>query len=348
MEDRRTFLLRLTPRVMGISAAYSLALGPVWAHSEGESFASYLKTDKYKRLLAELSVKHRFDKAQLTQVFGKARFLSEVPRHFEKPAEAMPYARYQRIFLGAKMEQMGDEYVKQHRALFEEVEADYGVDQMVIAAILGVETRFGRRTHGGYRVFDALNTMYAAIPSRAKFARKELIQFMLLCREEGFDPLKLQGSYAGAMGIPQFISSSYRAYAVDYDGNGQRDLWKSPQDILGSVANYFKVHGWKRGRPSRLPVRVDEERPEIQKLLERGMKAKTSVSSLEKMGMLWEENPPAGGKKEEVSLLSYDDKGKKKVVAVFSNFRTILRYNHAVNYGLVVADLAEAFSKKIT
>ncbi len=143
---------------------------------------------------------------------------------------------------------MGRQYMGRNRDLFKRVQDQYRVDSPVIGAILGVESKFGRRPHAGFKVFEALNTVYASLARRESFARRELIEFLLLCREENLDPMEVKGSYAGAMGLPQFIPSSYRSYAVDYDRDGHRDLWNSDPDILASVANYLKRHGWSGAR----------------------------------------------------------------------------------------------------
>lgn len=345
IEDRRAFLSRLPPRLLGLYLAFCGTRQAALAHSEGESIRLYLNQPRYVGLLKELSSRHRFSIEDLKALFGRAIYREDIPKRFEKPAEALPYERYQRIFVNPPMRDMGREFVARHGELLRAVERAYGVEADVIAAILGVETRFGRRTDAGFRVFDALNTMFVGIPSRRAFARKELIEFVLLCREEGLDPLSVKGSYAGAMGTPQFISSSYRRYAVDDDGDGKRDLWNSERDIFASVANYLKVHGWQQGMPVRIPVRTDGDHPGIRRLLRQGMEGRTTVSALEGMGIVWQADRAPGRKEQEVSLLSYDWQGEERVVALFSNFRTILRYNQAVNYGLVVSDLADIFSR---
>ena len=140
------------------------------------------------------------------------------------------------------------DFWRKHQDILSQAEQRYGVPAEIIVAIIGVETFYGKRS-GGYPVLDALTTLGFDYPPRAAFFRKELEQFLLMSREERFDPRTLKGSYAGAMGMPQFISSSFRSYAVDFDGDGRRDLWGSTADAIGSVANYFSRHGWRSGAP---------------------------------------------------------------------------------------------------
>ena len=300
-----------------------------------------LSEPKYAALFGELQAAHRFTAQELTQLFGQAKFLPEVPQRFAKPAELLPYNQYRTIFITPETIANGKNYMARNQALLQSVEQRYGVDAAVITAILGVETKFGKRTDGGYLVFDALNTAFTAVPQREAFARKELIEFLVLCREERFDPLAVKGSYAGAMGTPQFIASSYRAFAVDDDGDGQRNLWQSEPDILASVANYLARHGWQKGAPIRLPVSADGQQPTVRTLLEQGLQGKTTVEKLLGSGVAWAGEPTAVDGKQEVSLLAYPSDDGEKTVALFPNFRTILTYNRAVNYALVVADLAE-------
>lgn len=166
---------------------------------------------------------------------------------------------------------------------------------------------------------------------------------MLLCREEKWDPLDINGSYAGAMGLPQFVPSSYRRYAVDHDGDGPRDLWRSDADIAASVANFLSAHGWRAGEQIRLHVRVDAEQKRIRELLDQGLRARVRLKELPDLGGAWTADPRPSELEQEVSLLAYSWESGQRVVAVFSNFRTLLRYNRSVNYVLVVADLAELY-----
>ncbi|NNE37561.1 MAG: lytic murein transglycosylase B, partial [Gammaproteobacteria bacterium] len=197
--------------------------------------------------ITEMVTKHGFDKSQLDSIFSRASVAQSILDAISRPAEAMPWYKYRRIFLRNDRINLGRRFIDNHRALLEKAEAEYGVPAHIIAAIIGVETRYGGNK-GSYKVLDSLVTLGFRYPKRASFFRSELEQFLLLTREQGLDPLTVTGSYAGAMGIPQFISSSYRHYAVDFDDDGQIDIWDNPADAIGSVANYFKMHGWKQGQ----------------------------------------------------------------------------------------------------
>lgn len=310
-------------------------------HSQGSEIPVDLKQPKYQSLLKELQVKHGFDRKELEAIFKKAKFQPDIPKKFAKPAERFSYDKYRALFIKPEIVQRGRQYLKRHRVLFQKVEKAYGVDPYIIAAILGVETKFGKQTHGGYLVFDALNSTFTGVPNRESFARRELIEFMILCREENLDPFVVKGSYAGAMGIPQFIPSSYRHFTVDFDRDGKRDLWSSNEDIFASVANYLKVHGWKQGAPVKLPMKGDFQKPSIRKLLQKGVEEKTPYQDLRKLGVEAEGWLREIDGSMEVSLLAYPSKNGEEKSLLFPNFRTILTYNHALNYALVVSDLAD-------
>jgi membrane-bound lytic murein transglycosylase B len=227
--------------------------------------------------------------------------------------------------------------------LFRTIEGDYGVEPSVITAIVGIESGFGRRPDGGYRVFDALNTVFSNVARREAFARSELIQFLLLCREERWDPLAVKGSYAGAMGQPQFVPSSYRQYAVDRDRDGRRDLWRSDQDIAASVANFLEAHGWRAGEQMRLHVRVDSRQGKVRELLDQGLRAQVRLKDLPDLGGWWDADPRASELDQDVSLVAYSWQNEQRTVALLPNFLTLLRYHRSVNYAMVVADLAELY-----
>jgi membrane-bound lytic murein transglycosylase B len=293
--------------------------------------------------LDELRREHGFQRPAIERLFGQARLRSEIVGLFDRPPEQLPLEQYHHRLVTSQMTRGGAKYFRSHQDLFRTIERTYGVDPAVITAIVGVESRFGRRPDGGYRVFDALNTVFSSVRRREGFARRELIQFLLLCREEKWDPLAINGSYAGAMGAPQFIPSSYRHYAVDHDGDGVRDLWRSDGDIAASVANFLNVHGWRAGGQLRLHVRVDPRHKRVRELLDRGLRARVRLKELPDLGGEWSVDPRPADLDQEVSLLAYSWENSQRTVAVFSNFRSLLRYNRSVNYALVVADLAELY-----
>ncbi len=341
MESRRDFIISGLPRLMALLAICQIPPRAIFAHSNGQPLGPRLTDSKYVTLLAELNRQHGFAKKQLDAWFGSAEIHPGIVDLFEKPSEDLPYPQYRRLLLNAKVTRMGRQYMGRNRDLFKRVQDQYRVDSPVIGAILGVESKFGRRPHAGFKVFEALNTVYASLARRESFARRELIEFLLLCREENLDPMEVKGSYAGAMGLPQFIPSSYRSYAVDYDRDGHRDLWNSDPDILASVANYLKRHGWSQGNPMRMITSADTQHPNLQRLIQLGIKAKTPLAALERMGVSSGPMSAALDKEQAVSVIASPWGDRDRIALLFSNFRTVMQYNRSINYALVVADLAE-------
>ena len=208
---------------------------------------NYAQRADVKIFIDEMVEQHGFDRAYLEDKFASAKRLDNVLESIAKPAEKeLNWGQYRPIFVTNKRSNKGKKFIRENRATLERAEKEYGVPVEIIAAIIGVETFYGRHT-GKYTVFDSLTTLGFDYPKRGKFFRSELKQFLLLSKEEDIDIETMTGSYAGAMGMPQFISSSYRRYAVDFDGDGKRDLWNSTEDVIGSVANYFSEHGWVKG-----------------------------------------------------------------------------------------------------
>ncbi len=343
-QDRRAFLRW----ALGVGALAVPLVGyasRAGAHERVPFDAPALDTPKYRALLDELQRDHGFEPTELATLFGKAQLRPEIVGLFEHPPERLPMEQYYHRLVTLPLTRRGVTYLRERRDLFRTIQGQYGVDPAVITAIVGVETHYGRRQDGGYRVFDALNTVFSSIESREEFARRELIQFLVLCREEQWDPLGMKGSYAGAMGTPQFVPSSYRHYAVDYDGDGRRDLWRSDGDIAASVANFLNAHGWRAGEQIRLHVRVDTEQGRVRELLDRGLDARVRLKELPDLGGGWSVEPRPSELDQEVSLLAYSWENSRRTVAVLPNFRALLRYNRSVNYALVVAELAELYGE---
>ncbi|HKJ76381.1 MAG TPA: lytic murein transglycosylase B, partial [Gammaproteobacteria bacterium] len=198
--------------------------------------------------IERMHAQHGFEKAALEAVFQDVEIQQDIIEAISRPAESLPWHRYRPIFVTESRTEEGVAFWEANAELLAEAEERYGVDPAVVVAILGVETRYGAHK-GGHRVVDALSTLAFAYPPRADFFRSELEQYLLMAREEGFEPGTRHGSYAGAMGKPQFIASSFRSFAVDFDGDGRRDLWNGTADAIGSVAHYLKVHDWQPGDP---------------------------------------------------------------------------------------------------
>tara|TARA_B100000768_G_scaffold67989_1_gene65363 strand:- start:737 stop:1624 length:888 start_codon:yes stop_codon:yes gene_type:complete len=209
-------------------------------------FADYSNHKDSQLVIDELVTKHGFEKTYVVDILKNAEKRDEMLQSVAKPAEkTKTWDEYRAIFIKTKRVADGKKFIKENINALERAEKEFGVPKEIITAILGVETNYGDNK-GGYRVIDSLTTLGFDDPRRSKFFRRELIEFFLLTRENDLDILKTKGSYAGAMGYAQFISSSYRAYAVDYDGDESADLFNSVDDAIGSIANYLFIHGWKR------------------------------------------------------------------------------------------------------
>ena len=208
--------------------------------------ADYSTHPEAKSLIASLVNDHDFSESYVVEVLQAARKQDRILESMSSPAEfTWTWDRYKKLFLEEKRISNGKKFIKENSTLFKRVEDEFGVPKEIITSILGVETRYGK-IKGGYRVLDSLATLGFDFPRRSEFFKSELIQFFILTRENNLDINAVQGSYAGAMGYGQFISSSYRAYAIDYDGDGYADLFNSVPDAVASIANYLQKHGWKR------------------------------------------------------------------------------------------------------
>ena len=208
--------------------------------------ADYSEHPEAQDVIKTLVSEHGFDESYVIKILQTAKKQERILKSMSSPAEfTWTWDRYKKLFLEEQRISNGKKFIKENSALFMKVEREFGVPKEIITSILGVETRYGK-IKGSYRVLDSLATLGFDFPRRSKFFKSELIQFFILTRENNLDINSVQGSYAGAMGYGQFISSSYRAYAIDYDGDGYADLFNSVPDAVASIANYLQKHGWKR------------------------------------------------------------------------------------------------------
>ena len=303
---------------------------------------SYLQREDIDAYINELVQQHDFSRAELEEVFAAAQRRQDIIDLISRPAERrLNWQEYSRIFLDEQRIARGVEFWVQNKETLERAERQYGVPPEVIVAIIGVETRYGRVT-GGHRVVDALTTLGFDYPPRAKFFRKELTQFLLLAREEGKNPLSLKGSYAGAMGFGQFIPSSYRHYAVDFDNDGVRDIWQNRVDAIGSVANYFKRHGWQGDAAVAVPVQVQNETPELLKLANDSLKPTHSIAEMARLGVEVEDLDPEA----RVLLLRLMGGDEPEYWLGFDDFYVITRYNHSRLYAMAVYQLGQAIMRR--
>ncbi|MDX1589384.1 MAG: lytic murein transglycosylase B, partial [Oleiphilaceae bacterium] len=214
-----------------------------------QSQADYRDHPKARSFVDEMVAEHGFERDQLLEWLSRAERKDGIIESISRPAEkVLTWKEYRPIFLTEARTRQGREFMAEYSQALSRAREQYGVDPAIIAAVIGVETAYGRK-RGDHRVIDALATLAFDYPPRSRFFRSELKHFLLLSREQGFDPLALKGSYAGAMGYGQFIASSYRHYGVDFDEDGVAEILDNPVDAIGSVANYLSEHRWQRGGP---------------------------------------------------------------------------------------------------
>ncbi|WP_133510838.1 lytic murein transglycosylase B [Candidatus Thiosymbion oneisti] len=287
--------------------------------------------------VSEMVRRHGFDQGELVTLMGQARYSQAVIDAIRRPFEAKPWYKYRPLFLTDRRIQGGAAFWRENRGSLERARVVYGVPPQIIAAIIGVETNYGGNL-GRHRVIDALSTLGFSYPKRADFFRKELAALLLLSREESIDALGLRGSYAGAMGLPQFIPSSYRAYAVDFDGDGQRDLWESKADVIGSVGNYLEQHGWMATEPVAFPTRVTDGAPRgIAPAGKRPVKPSISLDRLKAAGIVVDDGHLPGSTRATLIRLHAPE---PEYWVGLKNFYVITRYNHSNLYAMAVYQLS--------
>ena len=299
-------------------------------------FADYESRDSVKDFINELAVEDGFNREQLAEIFEQVEKKQRIIDLISRPAEkAKPWHEYREIFVTAPRIAAGVEFWEENEAALNRAGSKFGIPIEIIVAVIGVETNYGRNK-GSFRVMDALSTLAFDYPPRARFFRSELRELLLLAREENKDPLELIGSYAGAMGYGQFIPSSFRAYAIDFDGDGTRDIWSSQTDAIGSVANYFSRHGWDGESPIAVPVTVTDERAD--QLANQGLKPKRSIAELRKAGMEHVSLPD----QTLGALFRLEGRDGWEYWLGLHDFYVVTRYNHSHMYALAVVQLSEA------
>ena len=295
-----------------------------------------------KALIDEMVTQEGFDRAELEAVFAAAERKDSILKAIARPAEkTKPWHEYRQIFVTPRRTEQGLQFYRQYAASLMRAEREYGVPTHVIAAIIGVETRYGRNK-GSYRVIDALSTLAFDYPPRSKFFTSELKHYLRMTREQGLPVGELKGSYAGAMGYGQFIPSSYRAYAVDFDGDGVVDIINNPVDAIGSVANYFKQHRWQPGEPVTMAARVgDGYRSDW---FNDGLKPARTVAEFATGNIF-----PAGDAAPEwlATGMEFDGADGLEHWLGWHNFYVITRYNHSAMYAMSVHQLSEAIAQEV-
>ena len=306
----------------------------------GHAGADLLQRAEVASFISEMVAEYGYDAEELNDVLGRVELSEKVIAAITRPAEAFPWHRYRSIFIKPGRIRGGADFWRRNQAQLERAAEQFGVPVEILVAVIGVETKYGGNT-GGFKVINSLSTLAFDYPKRSRFFTSELKHYFLLAREQSLDPHTLTGSYAGAMGIPQFMPSSYRAYAVDFDEDGLTDIWDNTADAIGSVGNYFKEHGWKRGAAIITPATVPEG--DISALLTNGLEPKLTMADMAESGVAAGEEVDAA---ENVKLLQLENKDGYEYWLALHNFYVITRYNHSALYAMAVYQLAEAIREQ--
>ncbi len=297
-------------------------------------------TESMNAFIEHMAVTHQFNKSELEKLFESVTIKDDILKKISAPAESLPWYKYRKIFMTEARINGGVKFWQQNEKTLSAVEQQFGVPAEIIVAIIGVETAYGQNT-GKYRVIDALTTLAFAYPPRSKFFLSELENFLLLCRDEKLDPLQPTGSYAGAMGMPQFMPGSFRVYAIDYNNlDGHRDIWHDNNDVIASIGNYFAKHGWQKGQLIALPVAENEA--EKGALFDE-LKPNLRIDELQSLISKISRSEPLNTK---VKLLGLKQEHGEELWATLDNFYVITRYNHSPLYAMAVYQLSQALSNK--
>ncbi len=313
----------------------------------GQSHRSYSARADVRAFAAEIAASTSLSQQQVERWLARAKFQPKIVAAMDRPLLSPPkWFEYAPRLLAPERVSGGVAFWRANAATLARAEADYGVPPEIVVAILGVETVYGRNS-GSYRVIDALATLAFDYPRRAPFFRAELREYLVLAKEQGWSPLEPTGSFAGAMGMPQFMPGSHRQYAVDFDGDGRIDLWHDTADVIGSVANYLARHDWMTGQPVLLPARIDPEVLDAAlRRLDGGISERRPLSAwtddgvapeplpldaiADPVGLLLLEEPPENGEARASYWIAYP------------NFYVITRYNKSRLYAATVFALAQS------
>jgi len=338
--------MRRSPTLAALAlalAAASLASGALAQRAgDARKGVPYGPRDDVRAFAAELSAETGLDRRSVERWLAAARFQPQIVTLMSKPIVEPPkWFEYRTPFLSADRIANGVAWWRANEDALARAEEKWGVPPEIVVAIVGVETNFGRVT-GSYRVIDALATLSFDYPRRAAFFRGELREYLMLAREQGFPPLVPKGSFAGAMGVPQFMPGSFRRYAVDFDGDARIDLWASDADVVGSVANYLSRHDWAPGGPTMVRASIaDEHRDAVLRRLDGGVSERRPLDAWASDGV-----EPAGlaeAADEPVGLVSLEESPDEASYWIaYPNFYVITRYNRSRLYASAVVALAEA------
>jgi membrane-bound lytic murein transglycosylase B len=319
------------------------ALVPASADTASNKTARFdLSRPEIRKFVAEVAARDELSRKYLLRILAKAEPQPKIIELMTRPAEKVsPWWEYRDRFLTQQRIDEGVQFWLANREVLERLAGQHGVPPEYIVAIIGVETRYGR-IMGRYRVLDALATLAFDYPSRAPFFRDELEQFLLLAREEKIDPLKTTGSYAGAMGAPQFMPSSYRRWAIDGGTDNKRNLWEDWDDVIASVANYFRKHGWETGAPVLTEAVLDPDA--TFQIDTRNLELNQTLDTLSATGVQIDMPLP---KSTRAVLIFAEQKDGPAYRVGFNNFYVITRYNRSSRYAMAVHELAQAVAARV-
>ncbi|MDX1443748.1 MAG: lytic murein transglycosylase B [Gammaproteobacteria bacterium] len=303
-----------------------------------EETRDYRDHPEFAAFAEKMQAEHGYTAAELDVLFTNVTRQQKILDAISSPAEGKDWHEYRPIFITDARIEAGRKFWNEHEALLARAEREFGVDREIIVAIIGVETYYGRIT-GSWRVIDALSTLGFDYPPRMNFFRSELEEFLLLVREEDIDTSTVSGSYAGAMGGGQFIPSSYRMYAVDFDKDGKRDLWNSWPDVIGSVANYLSRHRWHDNEPVAVPAAAGDDAQGLPR--EQGMTI-TTAAELRNKGLVFSRDISGDT---EVRLVALQLEDELVYWLGLHNFGVINRYNRSPLYAMAVMELATAIER---
>jgi membrane-bound lytic murein transglycosylase B len=288
----------------------------------------------------EMVQQHGFTAAEVNQWLSKAEKRQPILDSIARPAEkSKAWKEYRPIFIVPMRITNGVNFWNANREALARAEKEFGVPAEIIVAIIGVETNYGKNT-GNWYVIDALTTLAFDYPPRAPFFRSELVNYLILTREQKHDPLEFKGSYAGAMGYGQFMPSSYRNFAVDFSGDGFTDIWNNPTDAIGSIANYFKKHGWQTGKPVVVPAKLTRDREQVvaNESFNKVVQPEIKIGEWKKTGVV----PTARiSAQTPVMAIEFDGANGLEYWFGLQNFYTITRYNRSPMYAMAVYDLSK-------
>lgn len=325
----------------------SRALLAAWLLFIGGSFSTLAQAParvklklEVEKFITQMVQQHQFDESALRQILSQLKGNEGVIKAINAPATSKPWYEFKNLFVTPTRTSGGVDFWNANAEQLKRAREIYGVPEEIIVAIIGVESIYGKRT-GSFRVIDALYTLAFEMPERASYFRGELEQFLLLTRENSLDALTVKGSFAGAIGMPQFMPTSYRRFAVDFDSDGKINLWENVPDIIGSVANYLHYFGWVAGQPIVVPARISGT--QYKDIVEKGFKPHLTLTQMLPKGV---EPTDAMPPELVAGLFSLDIEQSQEYWLAFNNFYVITRYNRSKNYAMAIYLLANAIARE--